>query len=477
MGMNWIKTHWIAIGGGLYWGASILFLTVWRPTFGVEAQGDPMRRTLLWLFISIVIGALLTTHKWLMEPRGQKVLAGAALITTLAYILLAVVVPANAGSTVAAIVVQGLHHALLIVFWGLAYVSLGKLEAERTVVVSLLVALALYFVGLLMPAGSWSAPLAAVLRAVGILPFMLGIGTLSTCERAIASNGLTALVPFYLGRICLGASMAPLFFLASLPLGATGPDVWLSIVCALLVVGFLVATVRGRGLEPGILRVAPLVILGALSLPFLVPALSLGGVVTLLSGSVVWLSWISLSAAQLSDIKERVGLDDAFLATSEKAAVITALFLGYALCSLAFGQIDRNVLAEYRTILTVIPLYLGIIVCSFQFAALIDRKRQQQLLRKGLLRAEDQLRIVHDTLAKRYGLTERERDVFVLMAAGHTRPRIREQLCVSDGTVKTHSYHIYEKMGIHSREELYALVEAERTKMIDLENADLEQLM
>ena len=67
--------------------------------------------------------------------------------------------------------------------------------------------------------------------------------------------------------------------------------------------------------------------------------------------------------------------------------------------------------------------------------------------------------MVHDALAKRYGLTEREKDVFVLMAAGHTRPRIREQLCISDGTVKTHAYHLYEKMGVHSREELYALVE------------------
>lgn len=90
------------------------------------------------------------------------------------------------------------------------------------------------------------------------------------------------------------------------------------------------------------------------------------------------------------------------------------------------------------------------------------------------MRAEDQARLARSALAERYSLTEREKDVFELMAAGHTRPRIREQLCMSDGTVKTHAYHIYKKMDVHSREELYALVEAERAKVVDQEGDRLK---
>lgn len=221
---------------------------------------------------------------------------------------------------------------------------------------------------------------------------------------------------------------------------------------------------------------APLLILGALFAPYLTSTSALTHAMWVFCGVVSWASWISLSAAQLSDIKEQMGLDETFLAISEKAVVITALFIGYSLCTLAFGRSDQLPVAwsEYWPLFEALPLYLSLTMCCFQFATLVDRKRQQRLISKGLVRAEDQARLARSALAERYSLTEREKDVFELMAAGHTRPRIREQLCMSDGTVKTHAYHIYKKMDVHSREELYALVEAERAKVVDQEGDRLK---
>lgn len=59
-----------------------------------------------------------------------------------------------------------------------------------------------------------------------------------------------------------------------------------------------------------------------------------------------------------------------------------------------------------------------------------------------------------------YGtLTEREREILKLIAAGHTNPEIAKLLVISVRTVETHRAHIMDKLGIHQRSELvkYAL--------------------
>ena len=470
------QTLCIALGGGLYWAASILFLTVWRPSLATAGGADSTTQALLWFLISAAIGATLAFHKQLMRPRFQCGLGLAAAAATAAYIALpALGLPDGVGAAVV-LLANALHHALLIVFWGIVYTSLGKHEAERATALSALVALAAYFLCLLIPVGSLGAPIAAALRAVGVVPFLIGAARIPTLERAAAPDSLGLLVPFYLSRAFLGLCMAPLFFLAAAATDAISPSAPLCIAGLLGSAAAFGAMLLRKRADLSILRVAPIVLLGAVSLPYVFPLGSLGAALPLIAASIAWISWIALSAAQLSDIKERIGLDEAFLAISEKAVVITAIFLGFALCSLASAQAHAFPVSDLSASLASLPLYACLIVCCYQFAQLIERKQRQRLVKKGFMRSEDQVRMVHDALAKRYGLTEREKDVFVLMAAGHTRPRIREQLCISDGTVKTHAYHLYEKMGVHSREELYALVERERAKLADDEHIGLDDL-
>ena len=64
-------------------------------------------------------------------------------------------------------------------------------------------------------------------------------------------------------------------------------------------------------------------------------------------------------------------------------------------------------------------------------------------------------------VAKRYGLTPRELEVFQMLARGRDRAYIQEQLVVSRNTVKAHVKHIYAKLDIHSHQDLIDLVEAE----------------
>ena len=56
--------------------------------------------------------------------------------------------------------------------------------------------------------------------------------------------------------------------------------------------------------------------------------------------------------------------------------------------------------------------------------------------------------------AARYGLTPREGDVLQLLARGRSVPFIADELHISQSTTKGHVRHIYEKMGVASKQEL-----------------------
>ena len=61
-------------------------------------------------------------------------------------------------------------------------------------------------------------------------------------------------------------------------------------------------------------------------------------------------------------------------------------------------------------------------------------------------------------LAAENGLTERETEILVLLARGRDGKFIADEYVLSYNTVKTHIKHIYQKLGIHSRQDLLDLV-------------------
>ncbi|MEC4295344.1 helix-turn-helix domain-containing protein [Adlercreutzia shanghongiae] len=61
-------------------------------------------------------------------------------------------------------------------------------------------------------------------------------------------------------------------------------------------------------------------------------------------------------------------------------------------------------------------------------------------------------------LSRTYRLSPREQEVLALLAAGKTGRVIQQELFIAEGTFKAHTRHIYEKMGINSRKELFDLL-------------------
>ena len=61
-------------------------------------------------------------------------------------------------------------------------------------------------------------------------------------------------------------------------------------------------------------------------------------------------------------------------------------------------------------------------------------------------------------LSRAYNLSPREEEVLQLIAQGDTVAEIEEVLYVSQGTVKAHINNIYRKLNIHSKSELFELL-------------------
>ena len=60
---------------------------------------------------------------------------------------------------------------------------------------------------------------------------------------------------------------------------------------------------------------------------------------------------------------------------------------------------------------------------------------------------------------RRFGeLTNREQEVVDLLAQGIRVPTIARKLCISPNTVRNHLKRVYQKLGVHSQEELIELV-------------------
>lgn len=93
-------------------------------------------------------------------------------------------------------------------------------------------------------------------------------------------------------------------------------------------------------------------------------------------------------------------------------------------------------------------------------------KDEQSVLLQGT-RAEAANAALLSAFASRYGFSPRELEIFEYLLRGKTLPAIASDAHLSYNTVKTHVSHIYQKMGVHTRNEMIDMVEtwfSEQTK-------------
>lgn len=150
-----------------------------------------------------------------------------------------------------------------------------------------------------------------------------------------------------------------------------------------------------------------------------------------------------------------------FTACLRTFATIRCAWAAGPMCGMLVGRwllVGGQVTAPNLFIAALICASLLVIMESFVFT---ERTLGQTL---DLMPTSQQGRFQESCrrVADRYGLTERELEVMVLFAKGRTLPYIQKELYLSKSTVSTHRQHIYQKLGVHTSQEMIDLIQRER---------------
>lgn len=135
---------------------------------------------------------------------------------------------------------------------------------------------------------------------------------------------------------------------------------------------------------------------------------------------------------------------------------------GFALGWVAARLVALNAVGDYPEVIG--GLSIAASVVTFVVPLYSVTHCYSEKVTFGEQTAGDPLRSIEEkclVVAEAYGLTNREKEVVILLAAGYNRKYICEKLVISEGTARTHIKHIYRKLDIHSKEELLELIHAQ----------------
>ena len=139
---------------------------------------------------------------------------------------------------------------------------------------------------------------------------------------------------------------------------------------------------------------------------------------------------------------------------------------------LSANLLNADITGESKTLVATFLLVYLLTCAAFALYNAIARRRRQTA--SGATTAPETARPTSEATAPQqapsatpaelvsdaHNLSQREREVLVLIMRGRNVPAIAEELVLSRNTVQTHVRHIYEQLGVHSRQELVAYVEA-----------------
>ncbi|MGV8082770.1 MAG: response regulator transcription factor [Coriobacteriia bacterium] len=101
--------------------------------------------------------------------------------------------------------------------------------------------------------------------------------------------------------------------------------------------------------------------------------------------------------------------------------------------------------------------YLLIVIATFLLSSRISLEKTAAMPSAESGRA----RAVRE-IAKAHKLSQRETEIFAILAEGRTQAYVQETLRIAPSTASTHIHHIHRKLNIHSRDELLDLLEQYR---------------
>jgi DNA-binding CsgD family transcriptional regulator len=358
--------------------------------------------------------------------------------------------------------ILGFGMGILMQLWSLRFANTGIRDSIGTTCSSVLLSVAFYFVGVSLP-----IPMASILYCIYPLVSCL-------CSSLVRDDGsdkvmssvdtITVRLPwigFWTTRFLYGLVIGVVVGLAHSQTVEPVLSDSVKTICGvvgvlallLIIVGFLSkfrASIEAYWL-PGI----PFVVLMVFSILFLGL-----GFTHLVYICIVfsWVCFMVLSSMQIANFRMLFGMKATDIAFREKTVVFLAWtfgsFIGVYLGTLLGDRLDAaDVIALSFSGILLFATVIALSRYSSQLKELDYFKRAPQNLSALVASRCHRLAIT-------YSLTPREEEIMTLLAQGRSGRYITGELVISEGTFKTHYYHIYQKLGIHKNQELIDMVNA-----------------
>lgn len=454
------------LGASLYWGVNVAGLLGWnRPDLGLlgllepifHLDGFPLTHVIL-VFLMLACTLVSDVFK---DSRATNLAAIIACVSnTLAIIgcVLIALLPGiflNMATAIGLLVLRALGTGALMLLWGLWFACLNKREAARMIVPTSLLGILICYLCLFFFMSEEISPLIpSIGYAVSAICFLASRFSFTRKPRDFNRRKLKEMGCFYLSRALVGLAIG-----LSGQLLFTIDEPFLSVPA--LIGGLLTLLLasawqaKNKGDNFKVAPLLPLLIAGFIVLPYLPHGML---ALTALAAALIWFCWVVLSAFQLSNLKDMFGIDEARFSFSEKTVVMLFWLIGALLVPISVGVIPTELLDVVNNYLGVALVYFTILATTGTMWYLIYERKQGELVEELSRPHEEQLKRLYDEVAREHRLSAREREVLEMLAEGHTRSYIKDALVISDGTAKAHIAHVYQKLGVHKKEELYRMI-------------------
>ena len=390
----------------------------------------------------------------------RSVFIGAGIATTTATVLmfLTCVMPqAPAALGMVASVLGGAGIAFIILIWSELYGCLNPVRVALYYSGSIVAgAVVLYiYKGFMFP---WLFVMSALLPACSLLCARRGFSELPVGERP-SITWARFKVPWkamvFMAAYALGYGLMETHMYGGVfgPHSAPG-----TLLMGVLV--FVAVLIRGDRFNFGIIyRVALPLIVVAL---FVVPAFGhVPGDVAGWCMSAAYTGQSILIMLVMSSICYRLGVSAIWLFGLERAIRQIAMWLGRMLAAWAEGVDVLGASGETIVSLLAVAAVFAAALLLFSERDLTSR-RGADFIEGGVGAAaalrKQELSDRCAEIARTYKLSSREEEVLLLLAKRKTVGIIQRELFIANGTAKAHVRHIYRKLGIHTRQELFDLL-------------------
>jgi DNA-binding CsgD family transcriptional regulator len=365
-------------------------------------------------------------------------------------------------------ILTGLGSGLMLLYWGEFYGTSNATTAKVHSALAFTLAVFIYTFFLLF------SSMAMFVIAATILPILSGLALMRSLPLNVVERELHPLPGGDFGMLRVAAAALIISFVHNALIGvslrssqttappppplATETLYTLTLLISTLIIATLIFAIifLSQKSDLGLIYRFVLIffIIGALFSPFGDMTQTFSSVVLNAGYSCFELIfWIALS-----NISYRYHIQPLRVFGLGRAGWVVGVFLGGFYPPIPFMEsVAAN---EFAAPFFMVSILIVLIVLTYAF---ILPERTIAAITTGFSSRQGSLQSRCARLSQQYGLSQRENEVLVHLVKGRNLGFIKEALNISAGTASTHRQRIYQKTGVHSRQELLDLLEQTRS--------------